>query len=250
MIRHLLVAALVLTLSACGFHLRDALVLPPDLGPVKVQATDRYSPLAESLAQALTRAGAVPATEDTPEPAVLDIRAERWDRTPVSVDERGRAQEFSLRYAVVFELRGGDGRMIVPQQSIELSRDYISVPAASIGTEDEREILEKELRREMTASILRRIDAVARKRGGVVVGEADEPPLELQTTDAARAAMEAAAAMSPPAPVEDSADAEIAEAADPAATEASPADTGDTVEPEPADAGSTDPDPDPVDPRR
>jgi LPS-assembly lipoprotein len=226
MIRRLLVVTLVLMLAACGFHLRNALVLPPDLGPVRVQAKDRYSPLAESLAQALTRAGAEPATADTPDPAVLDIRAEKWDQTPVSVDERGRAQEFSLRYAVVFELRRGDGEMIVPRQAIELSRDYISVPTSSIGTEDEREILEKELRREMTASILRRIDAVARKRGAVV--EADQPELEIQRTDAARAAMEAAAEMSQP-PAEDA----PASEPDPEPASDDPEEPADTDPPEP-----------------
>lgn len=235
MIRHLLAAALVLALTACGFHLRNALVLPPELGPVKVQARDRYSPLAESLAQALTRAGAEPAGAATPDPSVLDIRAEKWDQTPVSVDERGRAQEFSLRYAVVFELRHGNGEMIVPRQAIELSRDYISVPTSSIGTEDEREILEKELRREMTASILRRIDAVARNRGGVALD--GEPELELQATDAARAAMEAAAAMSPPVPAADD--------AKPVAGEPGTADPRVPVDPEPtgdepADDGSGD----------
>jgi LPS-assembly lipoprotein len=41
-----LAVVLVLALSACGFHLRDALQLPPDLGPLLVQAPDPYSPLA------------------------------------------------------------------------------------------------------------------------------------------------------------------------------------------------------------
>ena len=98
-------------------------------------------------------------------PAVLDgvrdILSERWGDTPVAVDPFGRSLEFSLRYAVIFELRGAGDRVIVPRQTIELSRDYISNPTNSIGTEGEREILQRELRREMAASILRRIDAVA-----------------------------------------------------------------------------------------
>ena len=181
---------LVLALSACGFHLRGAMALPYNLDPVKVVSTDRYSPLALTLAEALTRAGATPATADTENPAVLELLAERWGDTPVSVDERGRAQEFSLRYAVVFELRNGDGTLLVPRQNIELSRDYISVPEASIGTEGERDILVREMRREMAASVLRRIDAAA-SEGGVV--GADKVFIEL--TDAAEAAMEAANAM-------------------------------------------------------
>ncbi|SJZ74073.1 LPS assembly lipoprotein LptE [Novilysobacter spongiicola] len=193
MIRRLLSLVLVLAVSACGFHLRDALTLPVGLDPVKVVSPDRYSPLAETLAQALTRAGATPATPDTQSPAVLELLAEQWGSTPVSVDERGRAQEYSLRYAVVFELRNGDGTVLVPMQNIELSRDYISVPEASIGTEGERDILERELRREMAAAVLRRIDAASSQ--GRVVDDVDA--VFAQPTDAARAAMEAAEAMAP-----------------------------------------------------
>lgn len=155
-----------LALSGCGFHLRHALVLPDDLGPVRVESNDPYSPLADSLERALQRAGAVPAAESAEDVAVLDIVAERWGNTPLSVDARGRAQEFSLRYAVVFELRGADGGMLVPRQVVELSRDYVSPPTNSIGTDSEREILARELRREMGASILRRIDAAARGVSG------------------------------------------------------------------------------------
>ncbi|MCE7033140.1 LPS assembly lipoprotein LptE [Lysobacter sp. GX 14042] len=196
-LRVLLLSALVAALSACGFQLRDALVLPPDLDPVMVKSPDRYSPLADSLAQSLARAGAVPAGPGEPAPAVLDILAERWGDTPISVDSRGRAQEFSLRYAVVFELRNGDGSELVPQQSIELSRDYISVPSDAIGTEGERDILVRELRREMSAAVLRRIGAAG--RGGRMIG----PDPFAGTTDAAQAAMDAAAALAPPPEAED-----------------------------------------------
>lgn len=191
-LRLVLPLVLVAALSACGFQLRDALVLPQDMDPVMVKSRDRYSPLADSLAQSLVRAGAVPAAPGEPTPAVLDILAERWGDTPISVDARGRAQEFSLRYAVVFELRNGDGTELVPQQSIELSRDYISVPNNAIGTEGERDILVREMRREMAAAVLRRIGGVTRETRLVGPDTFERP------TDAAQAAMDAAAALPPP----------------------------------------------------
>ncbi|GAB3727762.1 hypothetical protein GCM10028862_04640 [Luteimonas pelagia] len=162
-----LTLCLALLLSACGFHLRNALQLPPDLGPMRVEARDPYSALALSLERALEAAGAEVVPKDAGDVAVLDILAERWGNTPISVDARGRAQEFSLRYAVIFELRNAEGEVLVPRQATELSRDYVSVPTRSIGTESERDILARELRREMTAAVLRRIDAAARG----VVGE-------------------------------------------------------------------------------
>lgn len=164
--RAIAVAALVVStaaLSACGFHLRGALSLPPDVGDIYVQGRSPYSPLAQSLVEALDRAGAQATMEaGGPTMSTLRIRSERWASTPISIDQFGRAQEFTLRYAVVFSLDKPDGSVFVPQQAVELARDYISVPTNSTGTEGERELLAREMRKDMTASILRRIDAAAR----------------------------------------------------------------------------------------
>lgn len=163
MTRLIALLVLALGLTACGFHLRSALTLPPDLGPVRVVAKDPYSPLAESLAVALEQAGATPAPEDAPgDVATLRIRLEKWGSTPISIDQFGRAQEYTLRYAVMFSLDKADGTNVVPQQTVELARDYVSVPTRSTGTEGEREVLAREMQKEMTASILRRIDAASR----------------------------------------------------------------------------------------
>ncbi|MBP6798749.1 MAG: hypothetical protein KA124_11690 [Luteimonas sp.] len=157
-------AAACLLLSACGFHLRDALSLPPDLGPVRVTARDPYSPLRQSLERALGHAGAtIAATDDESGLATLAVRSEHWASTPLSLDQFGRAQEYTLRYAVVFSMSDASGDVLVPQQAVELSREYISVPSDSTGTDTERELLARELQREMAASILRRIDAATRE---------------------------------------------------------------------------------------
>lgn len=163
-LRPLFAVALALLLPACGFHLRNALVLPPDLGPVKVTAQDPYSALAQSLSKSLERAGATIADEDAPDVAALRIVSERWATTPIAIDQAGRAQEYSLRYAVIFQVDSADGSVLVPQQAIELSRDYVSPPVDSIGRESEAELLGRELRRDMAASVLRRVDAVVRQR--------------------------------------------------------------------------------------
>jgi len=159
----LLAAAAALLLSACGFHLRGALSLPADIGPIRVTAGDPYSPLAEGLAQALQRSGGQAMAEGPREGvATLNVLVEKWGSNPIAVDAQGRAQEFTLQYATVFDLRRADGSIAVPSQTIELGRDYVAPPTDSDGAEAEREILQRELRREMVASILRRIDAVSK----------------------------------------------------------------------------------------
>lgn len=156
---------LALSTAGCGFHLRNALELPTDLGPVAVTAQDPYSPLASALARALERAGAMPAVT-TDQATRLEVLSEKWVDIPIAIDVQGRAQEYSLRYAVVFRLRKADGSVMVPQQAVELSRDYIAPPNDSVGSGSERELLVGEMRREMSASILRRIDAALRGVSG------------------------------------------------------------------------------------
>lgn len=177
MIRRSLPVLLALALSACGFHLRESLDLPADIGAMRVRSVDRYSPLADMLEASLERSGAQLAPEGAGEATVLDLLSERWGDTPISVDQFGRAQEYSLRYAVVFELRRADGTTPLPRQTVELSRDYISNPVRAIGTEGEREILARELRREMSAAILRRLNAVAAGEDSVPGTPAPEPPV-------------------------------------------------------------------------
>ena len=166
----LLVLTLAL-LAGCGFHLRNKIALPADLGPVRISSSSKsYSALVTSLSRGLQAAGATLAApigeEDTVAPgtdvATLRVVSERWGDLPIAVDQFGRSQEYTLRYAVVFVFKRADGTDLVPQQVVELSRDYVSQPDNATGTTTEREVLADELRREMAASILRRIDGVVR----------------------------------------------------------------------------------------
>jgi LPS-assembly lipoprotein len=163
MTRFLLALVLTATLAGCGFHMRNKLMLPADTAAVKVVSTAPYSELAKLLRRGLQASGAQLADADSKEPAAqLQVLSERWGDLPIAIDAQGRAQEYSLRYAVIFVFRREDGSDLVPQQVIELSRDYVSPPTDATGTTTEREILADELRREMSASIMRRIDSVVR----------------------------------------------------------------------------------------
>ncbi len=168
MTRILIALILAAGLAGCGFHLRNKLTLPADMPSIKVESVARYSELVKLLNRGLRSSGAtvveddgVPSADDA-KYARLRVRSERWGDLPIAIDAQGRAQEYSLRYAVVFSFDRPDGSSVVPEQAVELSRDYVSPPENASGTTTEREILADELRREMSASILRRIDSVIR----------------------------------------------------------------------------------------
>ena len=175
MTRLLFSIVLAAGLAGCGFHPRNALMLPADVPAVQVTSNVPYSELSKLLERNLRATGAqiiaASARNDDPtqlelatDAARLQVLSERWGDLPIAIDGQGRAQEYRLRYAAIFVFRRADGSELVPQQVIELSRDYVAQPTDATGTTTEREILAAELRREMAASILRRIDGVVRSQ--------------------------------------------------------------------------------------
>lgn len=161
--RRVLLLLSALTLAACGFHPRAQLNLPASLGPVSVQTADPYSPLGLELATALERAGAtapVPGARSS----ALKITGEAWSTAPLSVDQFARVREYITRYKVDFALADADGKLLIEPQSIELAREYTYDINASAGSPAEQELIQRELRRDMQAAILRRLDLVLRPK--------------------------------------------------------------------------------------
>ena len=161
------VAAAAITLGAlallagCGFAPRGALKVPASFGAIAVTAADPYSPLADGLRRDLARAGAT--TVNAPDGAArLAITSEAWETRPLSVDAFIAVREMETRYRVTFDLVDAGGGRRIDQQTIELTRDYVYEPAESFGNPGEQEIVQQELRRDMQAAILRRVDVALR----------------------------------------------------------------------------------------
>jgi LPS-assembly lipoprotein len=162
-VKRVLAAALALSLAACGFHPRTHTVLPIRLGPTRIVIPDPYSPLGDELAAQLQRAG-VDAAPATGAATTLKITRETWDTQPLAVDQFALVREYVTRYRVDFALQGADGKPMLDAQSIELSREYSYDANAAVGSPAEQELIERELRRDMEAAILRRIEYALRDK--------------------------------------------------------------------------------------
>jgi LPS-assembly lipoprotein len=158
----LLVPALIAALVVgCGFAPRGALKVPAGFGAIAVTAADPYSPLADGLRRSLERAGA-PTTAAAEGNARLTITAEAWETRPLSVDAFVAVREIETRYRVTFDLVDAAGNKRLEQQTLELTRDFVYEAAESFGNPGEQEIVQQELRRDMQAAILRRVDLALR----------------------------------------------------------------------------------------
>ncbi len=164
-------------LVGCGFRPRAEIAIPADLGPVKVVGSDPYSPLTDSLARALTRANAQPATAQACGPAIsaaagcadnkvatLRVASETWEEGPLSVDSFSHVREYIITYKVKFAFVAADNTDIAPLQEVKLQRDYTYDDSHALGASQEQSTIREEMQRDMAASIMRRIGIALRNR--------------------------------------------------------------------------------------
>lgn len=159
-------------LSACGFHLRGAITLPPQMARTQLVGIDARSALADEIVAALENAGAQVVADDAT--ALLHLSAEREARRLLSVGSTGRASEYEITYQFSFELRVPVAvtdehadkdrpvdRVLVPQQTISLSRDYSFDQHNVLGKGDEEALLVREMRAFAVRQMLLRLQAGA-----------------------------------------------------------------------------------------
>ena len=161
--RSALLACLSLPLiTACGFHLRGDLDLPPELARVQVTGADRE--LVESVSEALARVGAILLDSDSDHTssapsARLALRAAPLERAVLTTDANGRATAYTFSYTVFYTVTvsGGGSESARPTQSVSLQRAFDYAPTQQLQSEQEELFLASEMRREAAARIVRRL---------------------------------------------------------------------------------------------
>lgn len=161
----------VALLSACGFHLRQSAPLPAPMQQQVYLNVSGGGELPRDLARALNARRVQVLDQAAPGVAELDVAAQF--RTDVLTSTGfARVGEYAVRYHVDVSLKDGNGAVVLPQQGIDLSHEFTFDPFQAIGTVAQTEVIERDLTREMTDAIMRRLEAAGRK--GTLVPPANE----------------------------------------------------------------------------
>ncbi len=152
--RYLLLFTLLLSLTACGFHLRGSVQLPPELAEMALRDASPATDILPELRRALKNEN-IRLSETAP--LVLQLKAEQYGKRVLSVDSSGRAQEYGLSYTVRFSMKGNDGAVWLTEQAVTESRDLRFDANAVLGTASEERLLKTEMRRDAVLQILRRL---------------------------------------------------------------------------------------------
>ena len=157
--RAVLLIVLASLLGACGFHLREEARLPDGMQRVHIEGAEPVSPLGRDLRRALARSGAEIVDAAGAGVAALRIGANRLGTDVLSVGGNARANEYTLRYHVEFDVVDAAGTAILPRQVIELTREFTFDANQALGVAAEQDLLTQELQREMVQAILRRLES-------------------------------------------------------------------------------------------
>jgi len=152
--RSLAISLLLLTLTACGFHLRGAVQLPAELNEMALRDAKPPTDILPELRRALVSEG-IRLSETAPR--VLQLVGERYGKRVLSVDSVGRAQEYGLSYTVDFALLDESGALWLAPQSVTETRDLLFDANAVLGTAGEEAQLRAEMRRDAVLQILQRL---------------------------------------------------------------------------------------------
>lgn len=159
--------ALALLLAGCGFALRKPpqfafnslyLQMPPGstLGPLITRSL-QFNPQLRVLTGPNDLAVA---------DAILEVQSEQREKVVVAFNAAGQAREFDLRLRLRFRLVTPQGRELIPQAELLLSREIGFIETAVLAKEEEEALLYRDMRSDMVQQLMRRLSAVTRLDAG------------------------------------------------------------------------------------
>ena len=151
---------LAMVMSSCGFHLRQAVKLPPSLQRIHVSVNGTGN-LERNLVQALQGSGITVEDDSGPGIAELKIPLAQFSTQILTVSGFSRVTEYAVHYDVRFDLLTPDARALLSNQTIDMQRSYSYDATNTVGNDAQVEQIQQSLIDDMVQAILFRIQAAA-----------------------------------------------------------------------------------------
>lgn len=153
-------------LTACGFHLRHAAELPPEMRNIYISGGTAISGDASgNLLRYLRRDLATADTQVVDDPdqasAILRIDKVQQGSTLLAISAQGTPLEYRVSYTVNFSLLVGNAVLIEPQ-TLVLNRAYNYSVSNAISNQEQADALYGAMATDMAQLIVFRIEAAAR----------------------------------------------------------------------------------------
>ena len=149
-------------LAGCGFHLRGSAALPAVMQHKVYLQVNGGGEFARSLGAALRASKVNVLDTSTKGVATLAVPTAAFSSRMLTSGAVQRVGEYVVGFNVQFTLVDGDGKTVIPTQSLSLSHEFAIDQTQFSAITSETEAIQRSLVREMTDAVLRRLEAQAR----------------------------------------------------------------------------------------
>jgi LPS-assembly lipoprotein len=157
--RRVLLVALLLITTACGFRLRGVESLPFE----RLYLQDSGAPsISRNLKRSLRASGVKLMDDPAQAQASLELVSEKYDKRILSLSGTGRVKEYLLVYDVTFRLRDSDSELWGPEQTTEMHRDFTYDDSQALAKAVEEARLATDMRNEAIREVLRRVSSLSK----------------------------------------------------------------------------------------
>ena len=153
----ILITSAVLLLQGCGFHLRGKVELPPVLDTVYVEGAD--PDLVNDLKDSLDFSGAAVVYSASAATSAILVES-RYDREVRTLNSRGVATGYLLRYDARFVVVSPEGESRYESRIISIKRNFDFNPEQVLQKEEEEDFLREKMREEIVQRIMRQLSTI------------------------------------------------------------------------------------------
>lgn len=157
--KYVLMAALVIFgLNGCGYHMRGSTGRDWQLGRVYMKGG---SATGAEVRRLLSLIGAEFVSQAGQADTIIAFTRDAQERQVLSVDpDTGKVREYELIVDTSVLVTSADGRVLLEDNDITLQRDYTFDETAALGKYEQESTLYREMRRDLAAAIVRRLQAL------------------------------------------------------------------------------------------
>ena len=157
--RHALLAAALLAMAGCGFHMRGQASLPVEMNRTYIAAEDRYTLFYRKLEDGLRMNGVDVTESPNDATAVLRILDDQTGQRVLSVSARNVPREYEVFYRIRFSVEAGERRLIEPQEQA-LIRDYTWDETRVLGKTREERLLREAIADDLVQLVMFQLAAL------------------------------------------------------------------------------------------
>jgi len=150
---------LLLCLAGCGFQMRGAASVPPEMARTYIETGGRHSIFYRRLRESFRNAGVNVVETAAEATATFAIRSDETGQRVLSVSARNVPREFEVFYTVVYSLDTADKVLLSPR-SQTLTRDYTWDETLVLGKEKEEQLLREAIADDLVRVILIQLSGI------------------------------------------------------------------------------------------